>query len=116
MCTDSIHHPHYGFPIVAVVDNELYAAVYRLPSKVLKKYDKSRRVWITLGDLPDSPASYGIALRACGNRLLLVGGPGGGAAAEIYSSTLMGSPPQWQRMATLSSGTFVYNCAVMEII
>ncbi|KAG0502032.1 hypothetical protein HPP92_002104 [Vanilla planifolia] len=51
-------------PLVAVVNNELYAADYSL--KEVRKYDKHKNIWITLGRLPERPVSmngWGLAFR-----------------------------------------------------
>ncbi|RYR64895.1 hypothetical protein Ahy_A03g010920 isoform D [Arachis hypogaea] len=59
-------------PLVAVVNNELYAADYA--DMEVKKYDKERKVWNTIGRLPERAVSmngWGLAFRACGNRLIV---------------------------------------------
>ncbi|KAJ1701317.1 hypothetical protein LUZ63_001096 [Rhynchospora breviuscula] len=104
-------------PLVAVVRNELYAADYS--ERVLRKYDKRNNVWVTLGPMParqDSVNGWGVAFRACGDRLLVIGGPRtyGGGMIEINSWVPDNDgPPQWNIIAERHSGSFVYNCAVM---
>ncbi|XP_020583255.1 F-box/kelch-repeat protein SKIP11-like [Phalaenopsis equestris] len=104
-------------PLVAVVNNELYAAHYALQE--LRKYDKQNNIWITLGRLPERPVSmngWGLAFRACGERLVVIGGPRtlGGGVIELHSwIPKEGQPPVWSMIATKQSGSFVYNCAVM---
>ncbi|GFP86179.1 F-box/kelch-repeat protein skip11, partial [Phtheirospermum japonicum] len=64
-------------PLIAVVDNELYAADYA--DMEVKKYNKADRVWVTVGRLPeraDSMYGWGLAFRACGDRLIVIGGRG----------------------------------------
>ncbi|KAF8040524.1 hypothetical protein BT93_B2679 [Corymbia citriodora subsp. variegata] len=104
-------------PLVAVVNNELYAADYA--DMEVRKYDKERRVWITVGRLPeraDSMNGWGIAFRACGDSLIVIGGPRtpGEVCIEINSWVPSeGLPPRWNMLARKSSSNFVYNCAVM---
>ncbi|KAI0507021.1 hypothetical protein KFK09_013139 [Dendrobium nobile] len=104
-------------PLVAVVNNELYAAHYG--DEEVRKYDKKNNVWITLGRLPERPASmngWGLAFRACGEQLIVIGGPRalGGGVIELHSWVPKdGEPPEWKMIARKQSGSFVYNCAVM---
>ncbi|WOL02700.1 F-box/kelch-repeat protein SKIP11 [Canna indica] len=107
----------YGAPpLVAVVNNELYAAHYA--DKDLMKYNKENNTWITLGKLPersDSMNGWGLAFRACGERLIVIGGRRGprGGMIELNSWIPNGGPPEWNTIATMHSGDFVFNCAVM---
>lgn len=103
-------------PLVAVVNNELYAADYG--EKVVKKYDKRSNSWVTLGGLPERSVSvngWGLAFRACGERLIVIGGPRGlgGGMIELNSWIPDAGPPRWEMIASKHSGSFVYNCAVM---
>ncbi|XP_072977952.1 F-box/kelch-repeat protein At1g74510-like [Typha angustifolia] len=103
-------------PLVAVVSNELYAADYA--QKEVRKYDKVNNAWITLGRLPERSASmngWGLAFRACGERLIVIGGPraSGGGMIELNSWIPNEGPPEWNIIASRHSGSFVYNCAVM---
>ncbi|CAL5196914.1 unnamed protein product [Lathyrus oleraceus] len=103
-------------PLVAVVNNELYAADYA--DMEVKKYDKGRKLWVTIGRLPERAASmngWGLAFRACGNRLIVIGGPRshGEGFIELNSWVPSEGPPQWNLLARKQSGNFVYNCAVM---
>ncbi|KAJ0988334.1 hypothetical protein J5N97_006690 [Dioscorea zingiberensis] len=103
-------------PLVAVVNDELYAAHYS--EKEIRKYDKKNNSWITLGRLPERPASmngWGLAFRACGERLIVIGGPRvlGGGMIELHSWIPKDGPPEWNMIASKHSGSFVYNCAVM---
>ncbi|KAG6492524.1 F-box/kelch-repeat protein SKIP11-like [Zingiber officinale] len=103
-------------PLVAVVNNELYAAHYA--DKELRKYDKVNNTWIVLGRLPESSFSmngWGLAFRACGEWLIVIGGTKGshGGMIELNSWIPNGGPPEWQLIASKHSGSFVYNCAVM---
>ncbi|WOK96847.1 F-box/kelch-repeat protein SKIP11-like [Canna indica] len=103
-------------PLVAVVNNELYAADYA--EKEVRKYDKESNSWVTLGRLPERPDSvngWGLAFRACGERLIVIGGPRvlGGGMIELNSWTPKDGPPVWNMIATKHCGSFVYNCAVM---
>uniref|UniRef100_A0A7C9ECX4 F-box domain-containing protein n=1 Tax=Opuntia streptacantha TaxID=393608 RepID=A0A7C9ECX4_OPUST len=103
-------------PLVAVVNNELYAADYA--DMELKKYNKATNEWATVGRLPERAGSmngWGLAFRACGDRLIVIGGPrnGGEASIEVNSWVPSGGPPNWERLGKKQSGSFVYNCAVM---
>lgn len=104
-------------PLVAVVNNQLYAADYA--DMELKKYNKVTNEWATVGSLPERAGSmngWGLAFRACGDRLIVIGGPrdrGEGTIVEVNSWVPNEGPPQWDLLATKQSGSFVYNCAVM---
>ncbi|CAL5188726.1 unnamed protein product [Lathyrus oleraceus] len=104
-------------PLVAVVNNELYAADYA--DMEVKKYDKERKLWNTIGRLPERAVSmngWGLAFRACGNRLIVIGGPRthGEGFIELNSWVPSEGPPQWRLLDRKQrSGNFVYNCAVM---
>lgn len=103
-------------PLVGVVNNELYAADYS--QKELRKYIKESNTWVTLGNLPERPASmngWGLAFRACGERLIVIGGPRvmGGGIIELHSWIPREGPPEWTMISSKPSGSFVYNCAVM---
>lgn len=103
-------------PLVAVVNNDLYAADYA--DMEVRKYDKERRLWITVGRLPERAGSmngWGLAFRACGDRLIVIGGPRnvGEGFIEINAWIPSEGPPQWNLLARKQSGNFVYNCAVM---
>ncbi|KAG0499632.1 hypothetical protein HPP92_003871 [Vanilla planifolia] len=104
-------------PLIAVVNNELYAAHYA--QQEVMKYDKGNNVWITLGRLPERPMSmngWGLAFRACGEQLIVIGGPRalGRGVIELHSWIPKdGVAPEWNMIARKQSGSFVYNCAVM---
>ncbi|KAK6931208.1 Kelch repeat type 1 [Dillenia turbinata] len=103
-------------PLVAVVNNQLYAADYA--DMEVKKYDKDRKEWFTVGRLPERAASmngWGLAFRACGDRLIVIGGPRamGEGFIELNSWVPSEGPPQWDLLARKQSVNFVYNCAVM---
>lgn len=101
-------------PLVAVVNNELYAAV----DMEVRKYDKERKSWNKVGTLPERAVSmhgWGLAFRACGDRLIVIGGPRthGEGFIELNSWVPSEGPPQWNMLAQKHSVNFVYNCAVM---
>jgi hypothetical protein len=103
-------------PLVAVVENELYAAQYA--GKLVRKYNKRDNSWTTLGELPERPEAvngWGIAFRGCGERLLVIGGPRvlGGGMIELHSWVPREGPLQWNMIGSKPSGNFVYNCAIM---
>ncbi|XP_052186965.1 F-box/kelch-repeat protein At1g26930-like [Diospyros lotus] len=103
-------------PLVAVVDNELYAADHA--NMEVRKYDKATREWLTVGRLPehaDSMNGWGLAFRACGQRLICIGGPRayGEGFIEVNSWIPSEGPPRWNLLGRKQSASFVYNCAVM---
>jgi len=106
-------------PLVAVVNNQLYAVEYS--QNEVKKYDKVTNVWNVLGRLPvraDFTNGWGLAFKACGNDLMVIGGQRGpnGESIELNSwhPTPEGGPPEWNMQAVKEhAGVFVYNCAVM---
>ncbi|CAH8382424.1 unnamed protein product [Eruca vesicaria subsp. sativa] len=105
-------------PLVAVVNNELYAADHA--GMVVRKYDKVSKKWFTLGRLPERAGSvngWGLAFRACGERLIVIGGPrsSGGGFIELncWIPSRDGSSPVWTLLDRKHSSNFVYNCAVM---
>lgn len=103
-------------PLVAVVNNELYAADYA--DMEVRKYDKINRTWFTVGRLPEKAGSmngWGLAFRACGDKLIVIGGPRavGEGFIEVNSWAPSEGPPEWKLLGQKLSGSFVYNCAVM---
>ncbi|KAK3421924.1 hypothetical protein EUGRSUZ_G02517 [Eucalyptus grandis] len=99
-------------PLVAVVNNELYSADYA--NMEVRKYSKVRRMWFPVGRLPESAAStygWGLAFRACGDSLIVIGGPQN--FIELNSWVPSEGPPRWNLLARKRSSNFVYNCAVM---
>lgn len=103
-------------PLLAVVKNELYAAHYE--EQEVRKYDKERNIWVRVGGLPERASSmngWGLAFRACGDQLIVIGGPrvSYGGFIELNSWVPDESAPQWNLLARKQSGGFVYNCAVM---
>ncbi|XP_021761655.1 F-box/kelch-repeat protein At1g74510-like [Chenopodium quinoa] len=102
-------------PLIAVVNNELYAADYA--RKEIRKYIKSSNSWATVGSLPERVVSmhgWGLAFRGCGDKLIVVGGPRGleGGYIEVNSWAPSESPQQWTVLGRKPGG-FVYNCAIM---
>ncbi|KFK43676.1 hypothetical protein AALP_AA1G158500 [Arabis alpina] len=103
-------------PLVAVVNNQLYVADHA--DMEVRKYDKESKKWFTLGRLPeraDSVNGWGLAFKACGERLIVIGGlkNSGGGFIELNSWIPSSSPPQWTLLDRKHSSNFVYNCAVM---
>ncbi|XP_061376675.1 F-box/kelch-repeat protein At5g60570 isoform X1 [Gastrolobium bilobum] len=108
-------------PLVAVVDNQLYAVEHL--TNMVKKYDKEKNSWNDLGRLPvraDSSNGWGLAFKACGDQLLVVGGQRGpeGEAIVLNSwcpkSGITNGTIDWQVLGVREHvGVFVYNCAVM---
>lgn len=108
-------------PLVAVVDNQLYALEYL--TNMVKKYDKEKNTWHVLGRLPvraDSSNGWGLAFKACGEELLVVGGQRGpeGEAIVLNSwcpkSGIKDGTLDWKVLGVKENiGVFVYNCAVM---
>ncbi|KAL9998015.1 putative kelch-type beta propeller, P-loop containing nucleoside triphosphate hydrolase [Helianthus debilis subsp. tardiflorus] len=107
-------------PLVAVVDNELYAADYG--DMEVRKHDKARKEWETVGRLPervDSMNGWGIAFKGCGDRIIILGGPrtSGAGFIEVNSWVPRDGPPRWtmlgRKQTSKQTSNFVYNCAVM---
>ncbi|XP_031099527.1 F-box/kelch-repeat protein At1g26930-like [Ipomoea triloba] len=103
-------------PLIAVVNDQFYAADYA--EMVVRKYDKDNRVWFTIGRLPERANSmngWGLAFRACGDKLIVIGGPraSGPGFIEVNSRVSSEGPPEWHLLGRKQSGSFVYNCAVM---
>jgi hypothetical protein len=108
-------------PLVAVVNNQLYAVEHL--TNMVKKYDKEKNTWHELGRLPvraDSSNGWGLAFKACGDKLLVVGGQRGpeGEAIVLNSwcpeSGVRNGVIDWQVLGIKEHvGVFVYNCAVM---
>ncbi|KAL8501480.1 hypothetical protein ACS0TY_020853 [Phlomoides rotata] len=108
-------------PLVAVVDNQLYAVEYL--SNMVKKYDKEKNSWDELGRIPvraDSCNGWGLAFKSCGDSLLVVGGQRGPEGETIVlnswnpKSGVRNGTLEWETVGVKEhAGVFVYNCAVM---
>ncbi|CAA7408933.1 unnamed protein product [Spirodela intermedia] len=110
-------------PLVAVVNNQLYAADQS--TNEVKKYDKANNTWHVVKPLPvraDSYNGWGLAFKACGDRLLVIGGHRGpqGEVIVLHSWSPEAAAGRGSAAADWSvlsvrerAGTFVYNCAVM---
>lgn len=107
-------------PLVAVVNNELYAADQS--TNEVKKYDKINNSWTVIRPLPvraDNYNGWGLAFKACGDKLLVVGGHRGPEGEVIvlhsWSPTVADANlVDWDVLAIRErAGAFVYNCAVM---
>ncbi|KAF8039815.1 hypothetical protein BT93_B2124 [Corymbia citriodora subsp. variegata] len=108
-------------PLVAVVDNELYSV--EPLTNMVKKYNKVKNTWDLLGRLPvkaDSSNGWGLAFKAWGKELLVVGGQKGpeGEAIVLNSwnpkSGVKNGILDWKVLGVKENvGVFVYNCAVM---
>ena len=105
-------------PLIAVVNNELYAADYS-ENNELKHYDKLDNKWITLGKLPvlsKDKDGWDMGFRACGDRLIVIGSPNNSTdekVVELHSWTLDGQPPVWSFIATRPYGGDQILCTVM---
>lgn len=106
-------------PLVAVVDDQLYAVEYR--TNRLKRYDMEHQSWAVVGRLPvraDTSNGWGLAFKACGRELLVVGGQRGPEGESIVLSSWRpgggGAAPEWRVLGVKEhAGIFVYNCAIM---
>ncbi|XP_022846409.1 F-box/kelch-repeat protein At5g60570-like [Olea europaea var. sylvestris] len=108
-------------PLVAVVDNQLYAVEYL--TNMINKYDREKNSWDALGRLPvraDSSNGWGLAFKACGEALLVVGGQMApeGEAIVLNSwypkSGVKNRTLDWKVLGVKEhAGVFVYNCAVV---
>ncbi|XP_057970021.1 F-box/kelch-repeat protein At5g60570-like [Malania oleifera] len=103
-------------PLVAVVNNQLYSADQA--TNEVKKYDKANNSWSVVMRLPvraDSSNGWGLAFKACGNSILVIGGHRGpeGEVIVLHSWQPEGGQ-QWNVLSVRErAGAFVYNCAVM---
>lgn len=100
-------------PLVAVVNNVLYAADHA--RREVRRYVKESNSWVTVGRLPRQSKStngWGLAFRACGDRLIVIGG-GDGSSIQINAWVPDEGAPRWELLARKAIHTFVYNCAVM---
>lgn len=108
-------------PLVAVVNNQLYAVEHL--TNMVKKYDKVKNTWDVLGRLPvraDLANGWGLAFKACGEELLVVGGQRGpegeGIVLNSWSpdSGIKDGTLDWKVLGVKEHvGVFVYNCAIM---
>lgn len=108
-------------PLVAVVDNQLY--LVEPLTNMVKKYDKQKNTWDLLGRLPvraDASNGWGLAFKACGKQLLVVGGEKGpeGQGLVLHAwcpiSGVKNGTLDWKVLGVKEHvGVFVYNCAVM---
>lgn len=103
-------------PLLGVVDNELYCACHA--TQEIRKYNKKSNTWAPVGRLPEQSASangWGIAFRACGERLMVISGPRDrtGGFIELNSWIPRQGPTEWTLLDRRPLGSFVYNCTVM---
>ncbi|KAI4328414.1 hypothetical protein L6164_020771 [Bauhinia variegata] len=104
-------------PLVAVVNDELYAA--DCTGMEVIRYDKDRNIWYIIGRMPERMVSmngWGLAFKGCGNRLIVIGGGSlisGENFIEVNSWEPREGPLQWNLITRKRSGNFVYNCGVM---
>ncbi|XP_022744265.1 F-box/kelch-repeat protein At5g60570-like [Durio zibethinus] len=122
-CNAGTFHPAMcSPPLVAVVNNQLYSADQA--TNEVKKYDKVNNSWSVVKRLPvraDSSNGWGLAFKACGNSLLVIGAGGHGGRADGVIVLRSWDPeegnsdgPEWNVLAVKErAGAFVYNCAVM---
>ncbi|KAF8088787.1 hypothetical protein N665_0530s0042 [Sinapis alba] len=104
-------------PLVAVVNDQLYAADHA--GMAVRRYDKETRVWVIVGSLPEQAGSmngWGLAFKACGDQVIVIGGPKvpGEGFIELNSWVPSHGAPQWHLLGKKQSVNFVYNCAVMS--
>eukprot|EP00250_Pteridium_aquilinum_P028040 c36500_g1_i1 orf=368-2536(-) len=101
-------------PLVAVVNNQLYAV--ENSTNTLKLYNKQNNTWRNLGYLPvraDHHNGWGVAFKALGDRLFVMGDMEG-IAACCWRPGPNATEPVWQLLCHRERGTsFLYNCAVM---
>ncbi|VAI00352.1 unnamed protein product [Triticum turgidum subsp. durum] len=104
-------------PLIAVANNELYAADYS-ENNDLKQYDKLENKWITLGKLPvqSNRNGWDMGYRACGDRLIVIGPPinsTGEKVVELHSWIPDEQPPVWNLVATRPIMGYDIRCAMM---
>lgn len=117
----NVNRAAHAPPLVAVVENELYAVEYL--TNMVNKYIKEKNSWEAMGRLPvraDSSNGWGLAFKSCGNALLVVGGQKGPEGEAIVlniwhpKSGVENGTLKWEVLGLKDhSGVFVYNCAVM---
>ncbi|XP_074564146.1 F-box/kelch-repeat protein At5g60570-like isoform X1 [Curcuma longa] len=107
-------------PLIAVVNNQLYAADQS--TNEVKKYDKANNTWNVVKRLPvraDYSNGWGLAFKACGDKLLVIGGhrgPQGEVIILHYWRPEDGNAggAEWDVLSIRErAGAFVYNCAIM---
>ncbi|TYH84349.1 hypothetical protein ES332_D02G192000v1 [Gossypium tomentosum] len=109
-------------PLVAVVNNQLYSADQA--TNEVKKYDKVNNSWSVVKRLPvraDSSYGWGLAFKACGNSLLVIGAGGHGGHDDGVIVLHSWNPEEgnrdgqeWNVLAVKArAGAFVYYCALM---
>lgn len=105
-------------PLVAVVNDELYAL--EVSTNQLKVYLKKSNKWRVLGEVPvraNCNSGWGVAFKSLGDKLLVIG-RGMDSYQSIY--TLHPDPNRqevdWHFVSKVggSSGSFVFNCAIMS--
>ncbi|KAE8653708.1 F-box/kelch-repeat protein [Hibiscus syriacus] len=90
-------------PLVAVVvNNQLYATDHA--DMAVRKYDEARNSWFTIGRFPKRAVSmngWGLAFRACGDRLIVIGSPtaSGLSFIELNSWVPREGHPQWDLLS-----------------
>ncbi len=110
-------------PLLAVVDNELYAV--DATTMELKSYQKDTNTWKTLGRVPDrsvDSSGWGMGFKAVGKDIFVIGGSSdrgnGHFCNEIHACNLesSGGEPKWRSVCHLFFTTgFIYNCTVMTV-
>ncbi|XBI05791.1 hypothetical protein VPH35_133908 [Triticum aestivum] len=116
--SQGLNHTDVGAPpLIAVVNNEFYAADYG-ENNDLKQYHKLDNKWITLGKLPvlSTDNGWDMGFRACGDRLIVIGPPNnstGEKVIELHSWIPDGQPPVWNLVATRPFMGRLIKCAVM---
>lgn len=108
-------------PLVAVVDNQLFAVEYL--TNIVKKYDKEKNTWSLLGRLPvgaHSSNGWGLAFKAWRKELLVVCGQRGRDGQSIVLNSwcpkteITNNTLDWKVLGVKEhAGVFIYNCAVM---
>ncbi|XBI77472.1 hypothetical protein VPH35_070562 [Triticum aestivum] len=112
------HTSPFAPPLIAVVNNELYAPDYS-ENNDLKQYDKLDNKWTTLRKLPVQSKiedGWDIGFQACGDRLIVIGPPKNSSdekVVELHSWTPDGQPPVWNFVATRPYRGGLVMCAVM---
>lgn len=102
-------------PLVAVVNNQLYCADQA--TNEVKKYNKVNNSWSFVKMLPlraDSSNGWGLAFKACGKSLLVIGGHRGAVVLHSWEPEV-GESGEWEVLSVRerAGASFVSNCAVM---
>ena len=110
-------------PLVAVVDNELYAV--DATTMELISYDKARKTWRRVGPVPYrgvSSRGWGMGVKAVQKEMFVIGGAsdrGNDTSCDMihaWAPVQTHGEDAWRQVCQLQQlSCFIYNCAVMNV-